>query len=271
MGDGLDERAWTQVAEALGRIEYDERGSPGYAAFTAYARSILKPLAERLGWYAKDDEAPGIQRLRRTVLGDLGAWGDAAVIGEARRRFAGFIADRHSVTADDQSFILGIVARNADAAGFEQLHALAKSAANETELRRYYLALMQVRDPQLAAQAAQIALSPEIPPQTAALRLSFVAVLSDRNPQLAWATFTGNHDALMLPQGRYGPLITAQYAPDIFWDAAPPEQIEAWVKAHTPAEMADNIARGMEGGRLRREERSALVPAMDGYLQAGSK
>ena len=268
MGADLDERAWSQITSALGTIEYAERGTPGHAAFAAYASSIIKPVATRLGWDARDDETPGRQKLRRTVLGDLGAWGDQEVIAEARKRFAAFVADRKAIRPDDQAMVLSIVARNADAAAFEQLHAVAKAAANETELRRYYTALMQVRDPQLAMQAAQIALSTEIPTQAGAARLSLVANLNDENPQLAWATFTSNVDALMQPQGRYGPLIVAQYSPDIFWNSAPLDQIETWVKAHVPAEMADNIARGMESARFKFGEKTVLAAAADSYLQA---
>ncbi len=268
MGADLDEREWSQIAEALGVIEYDERGTPGHAAFAGYARSVLKPVAERLGWDSNSNESPGRQELRRTVLRDLGDWGDAAVIAEARRRFAAFLADHAAIAADDQATVLTIVARNADAAAFAQLHAVAKSAKDETELRRYYLALMRVRDAGLAAQAAAIALSPEIPPQTAAARLRLVYALNDDNPQLAWSTFTGNIESLMIPQGRYAPLIIAQFSPDVFWNSAPLDQIEAWVKAHVPAEMADNIARGMESARFKIAEKSALVQDADRYVGA---
>jgi len=164
--------------------------------------------------------------------------------------------------------VLAIVARSADAAAFEQLHAVAKSAGNETELRRYYRALMQVRDPQLAAQAAQIAVSPEIPPQAAAARLRLVAELNDENPQLAWVTFTQNNDMLMAPQGRYAPLIVAQFSPEMFWNSAPLDQIETWVRSHSPAEMADNVARGMESARSKFAEKTTLTQAADVYVNS---
>ncbi len=50
VGDDLNERAWTQIADALGTIEYDERGTPGYAMFASYARSTLRPVYAQLGW-----------------------------------------------------------------------------------------------------------------------------------------------------------------------------------------------------------------------------
>jgi aminopeptidase N len=270
MGSDLDERAWSQITGALETIEYDVRGSPAHDEFAVYARSIIKPVADVLGWDARQEEAPGVQKLRRTVIADLGAWGDQPVIDEARKRFAAFVADRSAIAADDQAMVLSIVARNADAAAFEQLHAVARAAKNETELRRYYMALMQARDPQLAAQAAQIAVSAEIPPQAAAARLWLVATLNEENPRLAWAAFTQHIDMLMAPQGRYAPLIVAQYSPEFFWDSTPLDELETWVKAHVPAQMADSIARGMESARFKFREKSALAQAAQAFLRTSS-
>jgi aminopeptidase N len=72
MGTDLDERAWAQISGALETIEYDERGSSGHDEFATFARSIIKPVADQLGWDTRPDETPGVQRLRRTVIGNLG-------------------------------------------------------------------------------------------------------------------------------------------------------------------------------------------------------
>jgi aminopeptidase N len=268
MGSDLDERAWSQITGALGAIEYDERGNPGHDAFTAYARKIIRPMADRLGWDSKPDEAPGIQKLRRTVLRDLGEWGDVEVEAEARKRFASFLKDRNAIRPDDQEMILAIVARNADEATFKQLHEIAKSAHDETELRRFYTALMLMRDPKLAEQAVPIALSDEIPAQAASLRVWLIAALSEWHPLSGWNTFTAHSDMLMKPFSTFAPQMMARYVPLGYWNAMPLDQIEAWVKAHVPAEMAPELARGMEAARFQVALKKALVPATDSYLQA---
>jgi aminopeptidase N len=265
-GADTNERVWTQISEALGTIEFDERGTPGHAAFAAYARNALRPVFEQLGWEPKTGEAPGMQRLRALVIGDLGAWGDPAIIAEARRRFAEFIKDRNSMRPDEQAVVLAIVARDADARIFEQLHAVAKSAKDETELRRYYTALMQVRDPQLAATAATIAMSSEIPPQAESLRLWLVFALSEAHQQLAWTTYVQHLDALLAPHQPLGPSFIAQYSPEIFWRSVPLDELESWVKSHLPEEMLANAARGMETARFKVAERAALIQAADEYV-----
>jgi aminopeptidase N len=268
MGNDLDGRAWEQISGALGTLEYDERGNAGHDAFTAYARSIVKPVFDQLGWDAKPGDSPTTLTLRRQVIGDLGAWGDPGVIAEAQKRFAAFVKDRTSLTPDDQGVVLAIVAINADQATYDQLHAIAKSSRNETEARRYYGALANVRDPKLAAETAQIALSSEIPPQAATSRFQLIGALSNYNPQLSWDIFTKNVDALVSPFGPMeGPQLMAQYLAPIYWNAIPPDQLEAWIKAHVPAGMAPNLARGMETARFNASSKAALVPQTDAFVK----
>jgi aminopeptidase N len=267
MGSGLNTRAWQQIAAALGTLEYAERGTAGYGAFTDYARSIIKPAAGRLGPAPAPADTPDVQELRRLLIGDLGAWGDQDVIDDARRRFGLFVGDHSAILPDDQPHILSVVARYADAATFEQLHAIARQAKDETEQQRYYSALMDVGDPQLAAQAAQIALSPELPPQAARWRLALVVRLAREHGPLAFRTFTDNAETLLSPNPKYAPLITAQYVPAWFWDAVPPDQLEAWVRAHVPGQMAPNVARGMETARFRLSEKDALLAEADDWLR----
>ena len=270
LGSRLEQRAWAQITSALGTIEYAERGTSGHSAFSQYALSLLRPLAAKLGWTSKPDETPGIRKLRGTVLKDLGSWGDEQVLAEARRRFAAFEKDRSSIGPDDQDAVLSIVAQHADDATFERLHSLARSAADETELRRYYLALTRVRDPQLATKAVPIVLSSEIPPQAANERLWLVMELAHEHPPLAWTTFQNNFDSLIAPLAGLDTLILTQSCPEAFWDSAPPDELEAWIRAHVAAEMSDNVARGMETARFRLEEKKALAQAADAYVAARS-
>src|SRR4029077_12109660 len=143
---------------------------------------------------------------------------------------------------------------------------IAKSAHNETEVRRFYSALMLVRDPKLAEQAAQIALSDEIPAQAAAIRLRLISAVSDWNPLLGWNTFTEHSDLLMKPLSNFGPQTMVRSAPQDFWNAVPLDQIETWLKTHVPAGMAPELAREMDAARFRVALKKALVPAADSYV-----
>jgi aminopeptidase N len=268
MGDDADTRAWEQIAAALGTLEHYERGSPGQPAVAALARSVVKPIAQRLGWDAHPEETPDVQQLRRTLLRDLGEWGDREVIAEARRRFAAFVADHDAVAADDQALVLGIVMRTAHAATFDTLHAIARAEKDDTAQRRYYAALMQAGDPELAQQAAAIAVSEEIPPQAANRRIQLVVALAEQHPALSWTTFSTHAEQLLSTNPKYAPLITAEYVPEYFWEAVPLPTLEAWVRARVPAEMAVNVARGMEAARALQAEKALLLGDADAYISA---
>jgi len=267
MGSDLDTTAWTQIAGALATIEYDERGTAGHDAFAAYARSVLTPVFEQLGWHAKPAETPDVAKLRQTVIAELGRFGDAGIIDEARRRFAAFVVDRKSIAPDDQSTILDIVAQYADAATFESLHKVAQESKNETELRRYYAALMSVHDPELAARAAQIALSPEIPAQADALRLQLIVELADEHQELSWKVFRDNSARLLQPFAMDAPMSVAEYLPETYWSGIPAADIEAWVRGYVPAEMGPFVAQGMETLHFRVAEKGLLVAAADQYVR----
>ncbi len=265
MGNDLDARAWTQIAGALAQIERYERGSAGADAFTHFARSLLKPVANQLGWSTRPTDTPDVIALRATVLHALGTSGDADVIAEARRRFDLFVTDHHALAADEQSIVLDIVGNHADAATFAKLHELAKTASDQAEMTRWYSALMLVRDPALAKQAAAIAMSNEIPPQAGIVRIQLIAELADWNRQLSWETFTAHSKELLALDPTYAPLILSQKVPEFYWDALPLEELERWVRSQLPPEMAPNIARGMEAARQRVAQKALLVRQTDEY------
>jgi aminopeptidase N len=263
MGDRPNERAWNQILGALDTIERAERGTPGHAAFVAWARNLVKPVAARMSDASGAAQTAGLQRLRRNLVAHLGAWDDPDTVADARRRFAAFVADRASLAPDEQAAVLTVVAQHADAATFEQLHAIARAAKNETEVRRYYPILMRVRDPQLAQQAAAIALSPEIPPQADVLRLGLVLTLAGEHPQLAWDTFTGQLDRLTAANPGNRPNVLAKNVPEVFWAGVPAATLQGWVKDHIDAGMADTLADSMQTVRFRQDEKARLVKAAD--------
>ena len=271
MNDDMDARAWTQIAGALSVVEYAERGSPGHDAFAAFARSVLKPAAQRLGWQVRADEAPDAASLRQTLLAALGSWDDPETISEAKRRFQTFLTDPATLAADQQPAVLSTVAQNADAATFAQLHQLAKTAKNQTERQRYYSALAPVRDPLFAAQVIQIALSDELPPQAATMRVRLVLQLAPRFHQLSWNAFTANREKLLEPFPASTSLFIGQRVPDVYWDSLPLAQLEAWVKANIPAEASETMERGMQTARAKLAEKQALIPAADAYLRGLSQ
>lgn len=72
-------------------------------------------------------------------------------------------------------------------------------------------------------------------------------------------------DGLMDPNPQYRPLILAQSAPQIFWAARTPDELEARLKPLIPAAMLPNLGRGLEAARFLRSEKERLVREADAY------
>jgi aminopeptidase N len=267
MNGDLDARAWTIITSALETIAYAERGTPGYNVYVTFASSILEPVEGRLGFDAKPGESPGLRALRRTVLADLGAWGDSDVISEAQRWFARFVQNRQAIKPDDQATVLGIVMLYADAATFDQMHAIVRSAKSETDQRRYYSALMGVRDDALAQRAIDIALSNEIPPQAAQIREQLLQNVVAQHPALAWSAFKANMHEILDPYGTYNQqYVLAHYVPALYWDAAPLDELESFAKANTPDDLHPDVDRAVERARALVKQKALLRTATDAYL-----
>lgn len=268
MGDDADTRAWLQISTALSSIVESLRGDSARLAFTAYARALVQPLASRLGWNARAGESPDTQRLRRRLLQDLGAWGDAPTLATARERFAALVKDPRGVQSDDLGVVLSLVALDADQATFERLHAFARQLREPSAQRIAYRALMQVRDPTLATQAAQIAVSDEIPAESVQMRFHLLTTLAQEHPQVAWRAFSPRAHSLLAPWGTYEPYMLSREVPQLFSDALPLDQLESWIRSQLPAEAAREVARGMESARFEHSEHEALRAEAERFLES---
>jgi aminopeptidase N len=270
MGTNRNTRAWQDIVGPLAELENDTRGTAQHDAFTAYARNAVTPLVASLGWDAKPGESVATGELRRSAIAALGAWGDPATIAEARTRFDSAVADPASMPPDMLAVLTGIVATNADAATFDRLHQLAQTTKDPTVAARYRGALMHVRDPKLAARALDIAMSAEIPPQQEGSRFRYIAAAADWNPNLAWPFFQAHSEALTKRFSLFEKMLSlSNVVPAVFWDAATPDQLEAWLKANLPPRANEYIAKGMSRAKTNGAIRDRLREDVRTFLAAG--
>jgi aminopeptidase N len=137
----------------------------------------------QLGWENRDGDSAQVKQLRARLIGTLGTLGDQNVVAEARRRFAAFQADPASLSPDMRRTVLGIVARNADAALWDQLHAMAKKETSSMIRDQYYSLLAAPKDEALAKRALDMALTDEPGATNSAGMISSV---SREHPELAF-------------------------------------------------------------------------------------
>ena len=269
MGGDLDARAWEQIVASLSTLERDERNLPGHVALTKRALAIVRPVEDALGWSPQPGEAPPSAKLRHDTLLALGRWGDPAIIAEARRRFAGLRRNRASLSPDDQAIVLPIVAQYADAATFDRLHALARSAKSIPELQRYYTALVSVQNATLAAKALDAIVTDSLPPQLQNSKLRFVFAAAETNPQISWHFLRTHTNQLMGSFSRLDrALYLAERLPDVYNGAVPLSEIEAWLRTQSPPAAEPYIRRGLAAARVKLAQRNRLRTEVTAYLNA---
>ena len=181
---------WRQTVSTLVTIDAAYGDDPRRAAFEAYARRTLAPVAARLGWDAKAGEEPAVSTLRTSLLGALGRFDDTATIAEARTRFARLIADPSSLDPTQRRTVIAIVARHATSQEFDQLAAMVRANPDPLQRQRLLEAMAQVSDPALATRMLDLAIGPDAP---AGLAPSLIVNVAAGHPDLAWA-FMMAHD-----------------------------------------------------------------------------
>ena len=157
-----DPKIWSRVTSIYGAIDGYYDGMPTeQARFRKVALARLSPLMTRVGWTAKPDESGPEATLRGDVIAVLGRLGDPAVAAEAKRRYAADKTDPAAVPGPLRKTILGIVAAQADTAGWDAMRAQAKAETNALLRTELYTLLGAARDPALAKRALDLAMTDE--------------------------------------------------------------------------------------------------------------
>jgi aminopeptidase N len=199
LGGETDLAVWARVVDTLFQIDDLQSGAPGRYAFREYARGLLRPAFERLGWDAKTDElatSPLDVQLRGLLIRALGRFGDQDIIGEARRRFVAFQNDPKSLDKDLRDAVVTVVGYHADAATFDALRDLGRNAPSTEAKLRYYFALAGAQDTAFASEIVNIALTNELPSGRVD---RFLGAAAGANPgsDALWQAVLRNKPALM--------------------------------------------------------------------------
>jgi aminopeptidase N len=266
LGPDLNLVEWQQISTALGTLADYERGKPGSKAYDAYVRSVYRPLYDKLGWDAKPGDTVPTQQLRRMVVGMLGTASDLDILAESKTRFAAFQQNPSSVSPDDQGLLLGIIGSNADAATWDQLHTLARKATSIDEKQRYFGAMAAAKNDALAQKALDLSLTDEIPPQIAQFRIQMLAEVAGAHQQLAWAFFKAHNAELFKTRSTFEKILSFTSFENVFWNAAPVEEIEAYTKKNVPPEAYKEVAKATDRVKFRRALQVKLLPQVDAYV-----
>ncbi|MCL7713488.1 M1 family metallopeptidase [Stenotrophomonas mori] len=256
---------WQMVAGTLGGLDALFNGDPSrQAAFRAYARARLSPVLQSLGWDGREDDSAQTRQLRSGLIGVLSTMGDAQVVAEARRRFDAFLADPESLSPDLRRTVLGVVARTADTATWDRLHALAKTETSSMVRDQYYGLLALAKDTELARRALDMALTDE-PGATSSAGM--IASVAREHADMAFdfaVAHRGQVDRLVDSTSR------ARYYPGLARNSDSPQMVDrvrAFAEQHIAATSRRDAETVIGGIQTRLKLRAERKPQIDAWLQ----
>ena len=238
---------------------------PNRAEFQKYARSILRPTFDEVGWEPKKGEPVKIALLRSSVIKALGELDDKEIVAGCRERFQKYLADSKSLAPDLRPAVLAVVGRYADEATWKKLHELGLKTTSIEEKATYYNALSATIDPKLAERTLEISLGDELPTSRATSLVSRVARESE-HPDLAW-TFAKAHMKQLL--AKTDALAANSYAPGLFTlfsDSALIAELERYAKSDLPASAAKDVAKASDEVGFRADMKSRVTAEMSTWL-----
>ncbi len=258
---------WDQILSTLFLIDDLEQNRPERAAFQEYARRLLRPQLQRLGWEPRAGEPSTDALLRTRIIGALGHYGDKAVVAEAKARFENFITNPETLPADLRPPVFKIAGRYSDKKTYEQLHELARNAKGTEERQLYYSAMADALDTELATATLTLSLTNETVPQEAT-ELVIQVGANGEHKELAWE-FVKQHKTELLAKvdsserNNYVPSVLSSFS-----DTSRADELEAYVKKNVSEDAMIKAREGAEAIRFKAALKQRELPVIDQWIAA---
>jgi aminopeptidase N len=238
-------------------------------SFEAFARGMLQPILDRVG-FASAAADPGDRReLRAVAIEALGTIGnDPTIIAESRAALDRTLANSAPLDPTVASAIVNVAAHHGDARLFEALRTAADAATAPDVHYRYLHALGEFTDPALVDRGLQLALSPEMRSQDTAIYLA--RFLANTSIQARAWTFIKAHWAALEPKVTiFGGDTNLTSALGAFCDAATRDDIKAFFAAHPLPAAARTLDQTIERINNCIDVREKQAPVLTDWLSRG--
>lgn len=262
---GASPDLWQLVSGTLSGIDQMFKGDDqGQAAWRKYALSRLSPELAMFGWDNRPDDSAQVKQLRSSLIAIMSDMGDEALIAEARRRFAAFQADPSSLSPDLRRTVLGVVARNADAATWDTLHAMASKETSSMVRDQYYALLAYAKDDALARRALDMALTDEPGATNSA---SMIGIVAREHPDMAFDFAVAHHEQVdtlvdSTSRARYYPRLGAGSS-----DLKMVDKLELYADQYIAATSRRDVDTAITGIQTRVKLRVQRLPQIQAWLK----
>jgi aminopeptidase N len=266
---GADDRraVWDQVVAVLSSLNRLSRERAEREALQRYARAKLRPVLDRLGWEGSGSGDDDDTLLRSSLIWVLGELGDADVALEAKRRFAGFLANPQSLPGALRDAVIHVVGVTADRATYDTLLTLARQSTATNERLRYYYAAASARDAPMAGATLALTLTDEVPGTIVMGMINTVAGAAEQ-PDLVWEFLQKNYDSLL---AKLGPQFRDQFVANVmanFSDERHAAELAAFVPIQATSGGRVMAGRAQETIAIAADLKTRALPAIDNWIKS---
>ena len=258
-----------QIINVLDFINRLLIGSPERKQFQPYARSLLWPTFDALGWEARTsgaDEPPAARNLRASVITALGDLDDSEIIAGCRERFKKYLDDPKALAPDLRPPVLAVVGRYADEKTWNELHELGLKTTSIEEKQNYYNAMAGAIDPKLVKKTLPISLTNELPTSRAIFLVSRVARQSG-HPEMAWDFAKANMKALLAKTDALGATRCAPSLFTFFAESSRADELRTYAKTLLPETSAPEVGKAVDEIQFRTEFRKRLASQLHAWIE----
>ena len=260
-----DPQIWSNMADTLDTLDgFYEGDHARQGALRAFAIARLTPVFARIGWEARPGESVPVTNLRADLIESLSALGDPKVIAEARRRYAAQDSDPSAMPPALRKTLLQVVARHADAATWDRLHAAALSEKSPMIRDDLYDLLSEAEDDALARRALELALTDEPGATNSA---GMIGTVAGRHPEMAFDFAVAHREQV---DAKVDSTSRAGYYPRLAGYSLDPASIgklRAFADAHIAATSRRPTETTVATIQYRIMVRNERLPAIDAWLK----
>tara|TARA_R110000824_G_scaffold3839_12_gene18427 strand:+ start:29682 stop:32342 length:2661 start_codon:yes stop_codon:yes gene_type:complete len=258
------QRVTEQAVGVMGDI-YDlfHKAPATQAKIAAIANDRFSGHLSQLGMSQKADDAVVDANLRSRLLRSLGRMGNTDVKSEANRLFAALESDPNALDGPLRASWLSLIAYNSDQSDWNKIRKFGQDANSAVIKSTMYRLLGSTKDPVLATQALELALSDEPGPTISAAIISAVA---KEHPELAVDFVLANHEAVMAlvdSSSRSRFVATLASGSD---DEAMPAKLDAYAQKFLTADSRSKIDEAISSIETRLKTRPRVKAGVIAWL-----
>jgi aminopeptidase N len=247
---------WQGLADALGGLEVVlSEDDALHSNFVKFARQLVLPLVEKVGWDSKPDDAHLTSILRGIMVSLLSTFcsDDPAVQQEASKRCQAFLADPTDVKAlpaDIKGPVFKIYLKNGAQKEYEQIKGYYYTAKDNAERKHVLNTLGSTPDPKLKLATLDWTTSGEVKLQDLCYAMGSVGRSGKHGREASWKYFQDHRERLsQMLENASASLMDALIVCCAGSFIAKAEEIHAFFEKHPYPKNARKIAQMTENLR----------------------